>query len=299
MRTRKSWFGAAGFATLAFVITFGFAGMLKARPRRQSASPAAPSFEVASIKPSRPGSLDHRDNFARGRYIGINVTTKTLILRAFGISDYQLYGAPDWANSDGYDIEAKVEDSLASSMQKLTASQRTDQIRLIFQAMLVDRFKLKVGHETRELPIFGLMVAKNGPKFMPTRLPVAGSVGAASTGQQGDRGTNVTSHGLDFTAVATGVALTQLAAILAREPEIGGRVVVDQTGLTGDYDFTLRWTRENLTGSGGPSSETSSMDSSGPSIFAALQEQLGLRLESKKGPVDVIVIKHIEKASEN
>jgi bla regulator protein BlaR1 len=159
---------------------------------------------------------------------------------------------------------------------------------------------MKVRHETKELPIFALVVAKNGVKASPTKLPPARSGDAAASKDQAARGTDVTGKGLEFTAVAIGVTFAQLAAILAREPELGGRVARDETGLKGEYDFTLQWTREQLSASGGGDADASTpLEFSGPAFFTALQQQLGLKLESKKGPVDTIVIEHIERPSGN
>lgn len=302
-RNKRSLRTGIALALFLALIVIGAVDVYPARAQSTAAQSnvAVPaSFEVAWIKPHDPKSDGHRDNFARGRYTGRNVSVKTLIERAYGISDYQLFGAPSWVNSETFDIDAKVEDSAIPELQKLTPAQRTERIKLIFQAMLADRFNLKISHETKELPIYALVVGKNGPKLSATKLAPLGSDGAASTGQQSNRGTDVTGNGSDFTAVANGVALAQLAEILAREPEVGGRVVRDQTGLSQEYDFTLRWTRENLSAPRG--TETDSVappDASGPSLFAALQQQLGLRLEPKKGPVDTIVIQHVERPSGN
>jgi uncharacterized protein (TIGR03435 family) len=299
--SRLSRMFCAAIAFAAFCALTVPSGISAHSARSQSAtaqSNASASFEVAWIKPHDPKNEGHRDNFARGRYTGRNVSIKTLIERAYGISDYQLFGAPTWASSETFDIDAKVEDSAIPELQKLSPTQRTERIKLIFQAMLVDRFNLKIAHETKELPIYALVVAKNGPKLSPTKLPPLSSDGTSA--QQANRGSDVTGNGSDFTAVANGVTLAQLAAILAREPELGGRVVQNQTGLLGEYDFTLRWTRENLTAPRGTETDTSATpDSSGPSLFAALQQQLGLRLEPKKGQADTIVIEHVERPSGN
>jgi uncharacterized protein (TIGR03435 family) len=291
---------------VAILFAFIATGVLSARTMRaqsgaaQSTVTPAASFEVAWIKPHDPKSEGRRDNFARGRYTGRNVSVRTLIERAYGISDYQLFAAPDWASSETYDIDAKVEDAAIPELQKLTPAQRTDRIKLIFQAMLADRFNLKITHETKQLLIYALVVAKNGPKFLPTKLPPLGSDATASAAQQASRGSDVTGNGSDFTAVANGITLAQLAAILAREPELSGRVVRDQSGISGEYDFTLKWTRENLTAPRGTEQDAvTPPDFSGPSLFTALQQQLGLRLESKKGPVDTIVVQHVERPSGN
>lgn len=277
---------------------FAACGLIHASPlTAQSLVPSAPSFEVASIKPNHSNETGHRDNISRGKYTGRNVTVKSLIKRAYGITDYQLIDAPAWISSDTFDIDAKVEDSVAGQMLKLSPADQTKQIMLMFQSLLADRFGLKITHETKELPIYALVVAKNGPKLTPTKLPPLGS---GTPAQQSQRGTDVTGKGPENKAVANGITLAQLAAILAREPELEGRVVLDQTGLKSEYDFTLEWTRDDLsTTDAAASSAAPPKEASGPSLFTALQQQLGLKLESKKGPVDTIVIGHVERLSEN
>jgi uncharacterized protein (TIGR03435 family) len=297
---RNRRWSRAGIVLALFLMVIVTSAIGVCPAQAQSSAVTPPSFEVAWIKPHDPKSEGHRDNFARGRYTGRNVSVKTLIERAYGISDYQLFGAPSWVNSETFDIDAKVEDSAIPELQKLTPAERTERIKIIFQAMLADRFKLKIAHETKELPIYALVIAKNGPKLSPTKLTVLDPDGAASDGQKVNRGSDVISNGSDFIAVANGVALAQLAEILAREPELGGRVVRDQTGLSQEYDFTLRWTRENLSAPRGTETDTvAPPNSSGPSLFAALPQQLGLRLEPKKGPVDTIVIQDVERPSGN
>jgi uncharacterized protein (TIGR03435 family) len=292
---KKFFVGANAFALAIFAAS----NLIYASPRSIQSSSPSPSFEVATIKPNHSNESGHRDNFTRGKYMGRNVTVKSLIERAYGVSDYQLIGAPAWTSSDAFDIDAKMEDSAAAEMLKLPPAERTEQIKLIFQAFLADRFNLKIARETRELPIYALVVAKNGPKLTPSKLPPLGSP-SATPAQQATRGTDVTGKGLESTAVAKGVTLSQLVAILARDPELAGRVVQDETGLKGEYDFTLQWTRDNLSaGDGAISADSSIKDASGPSLFTALQQQLGLKLEPKKGPVDTIIIQHIEKPSEN
>jgi uncharacterized protein (TIGR03435 family) len=290
----RFFFPTAGLSLAIFVAC----AFLHASPRpAQSVTPSSPSFEVASIKPNHSNESGHRDSISRGKYIGRNVTVKSLIERAYGVSDYQLFNAPPWISSDTFDIDAKVEDSLADTMQKLSPAERTNQIKLIFQSLLADRFGLKITHETKDLPIYALVVAKNGPKLTPTKLPPLGSGTAA---QQSQRGTDVTGKGPESKAVAVGVTITQLVAILARAPELAGRVVLDETGIKGEYDFTLDWTRDDLSVNEDSSSPSApAKGASSPSLFTALQQQLGLKLESKKGPVDTIVIDHVERPSEN
>jgi uncharacterized protein (TIGR03435 family) len=284
----------AATALLAGLTVFALACCPGLHAQSQDSS-NAPAFEVVSIKPNRTASGGHSNDFHRDRYTARNVNAKSLILRAYGLTDYQLVGGPNWITSEYYDIDAKLDDSLAAQLQKLPRPEVVAQMQLVFQAMLADRFQLKISHEARELPIYALVVAKNGPKVTPRTV---GSP-ASPPGQGKCCGTNSSSNGLDSTADGTGVPLTELAKILTRQPELGGRVVLDQTGLKGDYDFSLKWTTENLTASPDPGNSAPTQERAAPGLFTALQEQLGLKLEASKGQVEVIVIQHIERPSEN
>jgi uncharacterized protein (TIGR03435 family) len=250
-----------------------------------------PLFEVVSIKPSPAADIRVSMGIPTGRFVAIGFTTRRLIEFAYNVKDDRLSGGPGWINSERYDIDAKEAESVAEALQKLPLVQRLDRMRLMVQSLLADRFKLKVNRQIKELPVYALVVAKNGPKLTltpqgPPRDPdIAGGRG-------------------QFTGTA--VPMSALAYSLAQLPEIGGRVVLDQTALKGNYDFSLQWSPDTTPAfSGGGPGDTARpagappSDSSAPSLFTALQEQLGLRLESQKSPVDVFVIDHIEEPSPN
>lgn len=286
--------GALGIAAIALV-ALGSAARTAARQEQATAAQA--SFEVASIKPNHSGSGGRHEHFTHGRLIAVNITAKSLIRDAYGLADYQISGAPDWVDSDAYDIDAKMDDSAAAAWQKLNEQERAEQRRAMFQSLLADRFNLKVSHETKELPIFALVVAKGGIKFSPAKSqPASAGNDASQDPNQAKRGTDVTGHGREYVATGSSVKMSAWAKALSDQPELDGRLAIDETGLAGEYDLTLKWTQER------PADvrETpAALDTSGPSLFTALQEQLGLRLERKKGPVDTIVIAHIERPSEN
>ena len=185
-----------------------------------------------------------------------------------------------------------------------------DQTSLMMQSLLADRFKLEVHFETRELPIYDLVVAKGGPKLTPAPLPATSPSSDAEAQpptpilptSAGDlrRGVLVLYHGHAAEMTAKAASLDQLLRWLAGYSEIGGRTIINQTGLSGTYTFTLRWTRERLSApSPQADAPTSSTDPDAPPLFTSLQQQLGLRLVSTKGPVEVLVIDHIEKPSAN
>ena len=268
---------AAGAATLALCNAPG--------ARAQSTGvdvQKPPSFEVASIKPGDPTSHQVQIRMSPGGRISCkNVPLRFLLQRAFEIQDFQIVGAPGWVGSDRFDIEAKADHEV-----------KQEEISLMLRSLLVDRFKLTFHHETKELPIYSLVVGKNGPKLKQSE----GSADGKRTMMRMGRGM----------IEANAVSMDALADQIARNL---GRPVIDKTGLTGTYDVKLEWTPdEQVAGPGGPGGPggpepkgdaVPTAESAGPSLFTAVQEQLGLKLDGGKGPVKVIVIDHIEKASEN
>jgi bla regulator protein BlaR1 len=201
---------------------------------------------------------------------------KMLIEIAYGLpigSELRVVGGPEWIDSDvdRYEVTGKIDDAMFAAMQKMPAKEQTRQIQLMEQALLADRFKLKVHFETRELPVYALVVAKGGSKLATAKPDEVARLTGTGDGQNN---------------VLAGQGLTM--ALLVRSPLLrpGGRMVVDQTGLTGTYDFTLK-------------SSTGDADGSGPSLFTAMEEQLGLKLVSTKAPVEVIVVDHVERPDAN
>jgi uncharacterized protein (TIGR03435 family) len=198
---------------------------------------------------------------------------------------------PDWLTSKKFDIDAKVGDAEADAIKRLSPDQRLDQYRLMVQSLLADRFNLKLSTAEKELPVYVLVAAKGGPKLIQASAPSGAP--ALYGGSRGDL--NARTVTMKFFA----------DFFLSGREDLGGRVVIDATGLQGSYDFTLKWSPSyaspTLPGAasqdGGASSATA--DSSGPSFFTALQEQLGLKLEPRKAPVEVLVIDHIEQPSPN
>ena len=259
-----------------------------------------PSFEVASIKPGDPSE--------RGRGFGspdpsqfrvINMTARGMVEFVYGLKDFQLIGGPDWAKSKIYTINAKVEDSIAKSMQGMSRQERQRQQRMMLHSLLIDRFKLRTTHTTQIEPEYALVVAKGGPKLTPTTW-VAPAPGAPGTQAVPGKGPHLLLNNGSISAVNQPVSV--LADLLAFMPEIEGHLVVDHTGITGNYDYTVKFSSEALdrkfaqeTGAPPPANA----DDSGPSIFTALEEQLGLKLEMTKGPVDIYTIDHIEEPSAN
>ncbi len=202
---------------------------------------------------------------------------KSLMFNAFPIVvPDQLVGLPSWASSDYYTVDAKMDEETAAAFRKLPRDQNRQVSNQMMQAMLADRFKLKFHKETRELPIYNLVVAKGGLKIETT--PEGKSTGYSM-------GSGKLS--------GNGIELDSLCFSLSNEM---GRIIVNKTGLAGRYNIDLKWQPDSMAAG---SSNSSSADAPLPDLLTALQEQLGLKLEPAKGPVDVYVIDHIEKPSEN
>jgi uncharacterized protein (TIGR03435 family) len=247
-------------------------GVLISPPNRaQTQAPL--TFEVASIKPSDPNNRDiglHRSNT---RFAATNHTLKQLIAFAYDVELFQISGGPAWVNSDGFDITAKIPDEVAHH-------KGPDDDKGMVQALLSDRLKLTMHSESRELPIYALVIGKIGSKLQLAK-PHVGSSG-------------VTGRGWTHWTF-TEAPLSSLVHVLSQRL---GRPVVDRTGLTAHYDFKLEWTPDP-TSSEPRDFGSSASDPAGPTLFTAIQEQLGLRLEALKGPVEIFVIDHVEKPSEN
>ncbi len=277
-------------------------GLLNAPTIRAQSTPGAsgplPSFEVASIKLDHSGSPGTHIHYRSGRFSAAGVTVKALIQFANNVQGFQISGEPGWANSEKYDIEAKDFDSVVENFPNLPPEERMGHIELCVQSLLADRLKLKLRHETRELPVYVLVIAKSGPRM---KVTTPGNI--YLDGWKGPDGKSHPDQGFDSEksgeVTAQAVQMEQFARYLSRQV---GRTVLDQTGLRDNFDFKLKWSPdENRAAmSDAPGAEAVPIsDSSGPSIFTALQEQLGLKLEATKGPVEVLVIEHVERPTEN
>jgi uncharacterized protein (TIGR03435 family) len=227
-----------------------------------------PTFEVATIKPAAISSDGHthinyppNDNFS-----AINITLLVLMQWAYGIPEKQILDGPSWFSSTRFDIQAKAD--LGDKMKGLTSEQRNELKRRMVQALLADRFQLKLHTETRTLPAYDLVLAKGGSKLLPSE-------------------SNGNSFGIGRTYFnGQGLGMTSIAEELSK---IAGRVVVDKTALTGRYDFKFQWTPDDAVAS----------DAEAPELFTAIQEELGLKLEPAKEPVPVLVVDHVEQPSPN
>jgi uncharacterized protein (TIGR03435 family) len=227
-----------------------------------------PAYEVATIKPQDRN--------------GYMMPLRVYIQSAFGIplnTTGRVIG-PDWINTTGYVIQGKPPDSIRDAMQTMTPQQRSKEDQLMRQSLLADRFHMKAHFETREMPMYQLVLAKGGSRLTQSppdatrRLSVAGAF-----------------------VKGTATNLPNLVGALESENEIGGRTIVDDTGLTGAYDFSLKWSPMQAPTSATDPAAPPAIE--GPSLFTAIEEQLGLKLVPVKGPQQVLIIDHIERPSEN
>ena len=319
MRERHKAFGSrrivlqslAAIVTFAVPFAFGPARATPAQtpPQSQTPSPNPVDFryDVASNKPSPPptgggmmvGMRDTPDGL-----VATNVPLLWLVQSAYGVDGPQISGAPSWLNSDRYDVDARMDSSVVDALEKLTVDERKLARRKMLQSLLADRMKLVVHHDSKEMPIFSLVIAKNGPKLQeskPAAAPAEGTGGSAG-GRGSGLGMSMGSEEGMMTATFHDSPISYVAGWLQgnlRTP------VYDKTGLTGVYDFKLKWMPERNrsavpagdVSNGQPAVATS--DPAGPTLLDAIQDQLGLKLESGKGPVDAIVIDHIERPSGN
>jgi uncharacterized protein (TIGR03435 family) len=280
---------SAGKSCFIFALTLLFAPtlLLADLPAPAQAAPAAHAFEVATIKPSDLNNPPPESvNLSPDGFQATGMTLKELIKVAwdldYGAND-QVVGGPPWTASTRFDLDAKEDPEFAAEIAKLPHQQQGVQIRSMLRDLIIQRFQLRLHHDTRELPVYELVVAKGGPKMLPgadaaTPQNIASQSDAPQKSQRWIRFVGVGELEGDSADMAT------LVTALCMQPEIGGRMVLDKTALAGNYDFTLKWTPDIML------NPNQSAPSSGPSLFTALQEELGLRLDSARAPVDRIVI---------
>ena len=279
-------------------------GMVWGQEPAQDVHRPPPSFEVASIKvhnsPAVGGIFQTSDP---SHFRTIHIPAKNLVTYAYNIKGFQVSGGPSWIQSTYYDIEAKVDDTEVAKMRGMTPDDAREEMRLMVRSLLGERFKLSVSHSTKDEPEFALVVAKGGPKLIPTTWvapdPALQKSGAAPKNGPG----LVIGPGQQFRAVDQPVS--SLVDVLAVMPELGGKLIVDQTGIKGNYDYTVHFSSDELnqkmaaSGLPMPATGPPPTDDAAPSIFTALEEQLGLKLEMTHGPVDIYTIDRIEQPTEN
>jgi uncharacterized protein (TIGR03435 family) len=246
-------------------------------PRLKPMAPDAnPTFEVATVKPSKPDERGKGFRVQGRRFSTVNTTLTDLMTFAYGIQKRQIAGGPDWMTTDKFDVDAQPDGEGAPNDK---------QWKSMLGKLLADRFQLKFHHEQRELPVYALVVAKNGPKL---------------TKSQGDPNglPALFFRGLGVLPAAN-ANMNDFAGLL--QSAVLDRPVVNQTGLAGRYDFLLKWTPDEsqFQDLGVKVPPPSNAPDAPPNLFAAMQDELGLKLEPAKASVDVLVIDHVEKPSAN
>ena len=278
--SRKLLLTVAGFLAVVLPVVFGLLNATRATASQAHGTAAAvPLFGAVSIKPSKAinGGVGW---LAIDQYTATGITLQTLIHEAYGLQDEQVAGAPSWLNTEKFDVEANVDSSVADQLHRLNFDQFRLESQHMLQALLADRFKLASHTDAQQLPYYALVISKGGLKLHEAK--------PGDTYPNGIKDLNGKGHGDVMSIrkgqlVGQGIPIADVVELLSQLQL--GRIVLDKTGLRGKYDFTLQWTAA-------PPPDSNS------ALFTAIQEQLGLELEAQKGPVEVLVIDHVEKPVE-
>ena len=280
----------------AALVTVAVPILIGAAVRAQNTAEPHLAFEVASVKPSHSGATRAPSMILPGgRFKATNNTLRALILNAYGISatPYLLSGGPGWIDSERYDVDARADS--ATIPGSLQGNQLWDKTRLMLRTLLADRFHLVIRRETKEMPVYQLVLARNGPILKTSDQDCA----ASTTACHGFSGNPTRLSGI-------AVDMSDLALLLSSYSD---RPVLDKTGIQGRFDIRLQWNpflarpsssddaprAPGAVSREGPSSDPDSL----PTLFTALEQQLGLKLESRKAPVETYVVERVEKPSAN
>jgi uncharacterized protein (TIGR03435 family) len=312
---KKLLLTAAAVLAIAAPLVIGLVNATPSRAQVQNDAVAPPRFESFNITPSQPaarapGEVTKMMFGPDKGFVASNITLQSVIQDAYGVQASQIVGAPDWLSSERFDIEGKVRPSQATGDTTPFTVRGPDAPKIgldtgagvakMLQAALADRTKLVVHTETKILPTYVLVVAESGSKLQPAPAEDTNESGNSEFGPRMINGVRLkindkpdSAHVMDLEA--HGMSADDLAGHLAREL---GQPVINKTGLAGRYNFQLHFTKNAAQ----PASDDASTDgaaSDSPSLLTAVQEQLGLKLESQKNPAEVLVIDHIEKPTEN
>lgn len=283
------------------------AAVLTSHPRAQDQQRVA--FDVVSIKRAASGDGMFMRT-APGSVTTSNVPVAQLIRQAYGLQEFQIVGGPEWIRTDRFDIEARFDPAPVGGLAG------PPRVQAMLKTMLADRFQLAAHVEQRDMPILALVTSRDdrrlGPQLRPAAVDCAALMAARRGGGPGTDGRGATplgpgpdgrpvcgGRGGFGQMIAGGQTMAQFATQLS---QLTRSLVVDRTGLAGGYDFEMKWTPtpdQLPPGAPPPGFQPPPIDPNGPSLFAALDEQLGLKLESTRGSVDVLVIDRIEHPAEN
>jgi uncharacterized protein (TIGR03435 family) len=292
MRSRLSVVRPTAFHCALIAACIGLSTQAIAPAQNSAPTPtlAAPAFEAATIKPTDPARTQGSIGLNQGgSFQARAITLRELIQFAYDLGyfavDQRIVGGPKWIGGARFDLDAKPDDQTASEFFKMPIKKQLPTQRVMVRALLADRFHLRLHHETRVLPVLILVPAHGGPKL----TTAANAESDEPFGPDGPPGN----------WKAEGVSMEGLASGLSSLSDVDGRIVVDKTGLKGKFDFTLKWTPDNPAADQAGVDSGAKPDPSAPSLFTALEEQLGLKLEASKEPVDVLVIDSAELPSAN
>ncbi len=249
-------------------------------------------FDVVSIKPGDPtAQMVHIGISQSGSFEAKGVDLKTLIAMAYDVRGFQISGGPGWTGIDRYDIVTKdmaggPSEETLKNMNDAQRNEFRDRLMGKVRLLIEDRFQLKIHKESKELTVYALVVAKGGTR-LETAVDDGSHDGGLNAGRADDGKTAI---------VGKNLQIPNLVRFLASQV---GRDVLDQTGLTGKYNFKFSFSPDLNRSPDIATPDAPRADTSGPSIFTALQEQLGLRLDTQKAPVEIIVIDSVQKPSDN
>ena len=263
------------------MVRIAFLAVLVAVAQAQSPLPDRPRFEAASVKSHQSSERTRNTILPGGRYSATNVPLRMMIRSAYGIQDFQLVGGPAWLATDGYDVIAKA-----------ATDAPPDRLFAMVRSLLEDRFRLVAHRETRTLPIYALIrvnVDRLGRQLRVSDADCGGAPVPAGRPRCGIL--------MNFGEIrGTAATFSQLATSLA---PFSGRAVQDRTGATGAFDFELQFTPDPAAFPAPQGAATAAVNDDRPSLFTAIQEQLGLKLESTTAPVEVLVIDRVERPTDD
>ena len=276
------------------ITLFILAALLLATPHLSAQQPSQavttasqPVYDVVSIRENKSGANNVSIRGGGASFVATNITLITLLMNAYNIREDLISGLPGWANSTHFDVNAKVSDPDIAALKNLAREQR----QAMMLTFLQDRFHLRAHIEVKTLPVYDLVLAKAGSKLKENTTLPSQTPGAPGPGKPPANMKPGSMWISNSQMTAVGISTSNLASNLAFQVQ---RNVIDKTGLTGKYDFTLNWRPLELEGKA-----DAGADDSAPDLFTALQEQLGLKLEPSKGPVDTLVVDHVEMPTEN
>lgn len=297
--TRRLLLSAVAIAAITAPIVFGLLHATPGRAQSQDDAAATGLVESATIKPSElntptyAGTEQHmiRLMYGRGEFEARNVTLRVIMQEAYQVQANQIEGPSDFLDSFAFDVQVKLAKSEAEAPP---SKQQMLQVREALQKLLAERARLNLHTETKTLSIYALEVGENGSKLEPAPVGEPDDMKGSGPVRIGTQQMRMKMAGNQVYGIAAqGISADDLAQLLSRQL---GTPVVNKTGLQGRYGFNLNWSDGNRTLT---ESESSSGSASAPSIFTAVQEQLGLKLEAQKAPMQVLVIDHVEKPAEN